>query len=307
MYHRRWMACIASRARGYTWSTAAGRLRRIYGDLTARTLVDIAEGDRHAIDATLVVETLDNDLRCIACGHTKDGGGAGEESGDADIEAVRLVLRHGARRQHGKRGRHQKLLSHVTSHSLLLQLLLLCWALSPPRLPNFFTYWHERGARQNVSYRAPSHSADRDRVDDHLHGAAQTRLAEHEEEFPGLVGHKFAGLHVLEDVDAVLRQQDLVAFPFIAGPGSLTTILLAFGPASGDPVLFGGLLACVAVALLVVLVTLYAVGPIYRVMGVTGANVMNRLFGVLLGALAIQYVLDGLRGSLVDVAGAPPG
>ncbi len=98
-----------------------------------------------------------------------------------------------------------------------------------------------------------------------------------------------------------------LAFPFIAGPGSLTTILLAFGPASGDPVLFGGLLACVALALLVVLVTLYAVGPIYRVMGVTGANVMNRLFGVLLGALAIQYVLDGLRGSLVDVAGAPPG
>lgn len=90
-----------------------------------------------------------------------------------------------------------------------------------------------------------------------------------------------------------------LAFPFLAGPGSLTTVLLAFGPAAGDPLLFGGLLLCVALALVVALATLYLVTPIHRVMGVTGANVMNRLFGVLLGALAIQYVLDGLRGSLI--------
>lgn len=91
-----------------------------------------------------------------------------------------------------------------------------------------------------------------------------------------------------------------LAFPFIAGPGSLTTILLAFGPATSDPLLFGGLLLCVAVALLLTLLTLYMVTPINRLMGVTGANVMNRLFGVLLGALAAQYVIDGVRGSLVN-------
>lgn len=90
-----------------------------------------------------------------------------------------------------------------------------------------------------------------------------------------------------------------LAFPFIAGPGSLTTILLAFGPATDDPLLFGGLLACVALALLCALLTLYLVTPINRAMGVTGANVLNRLFGVVLGALAVQYVLDGVRGSLV--------
>src|SRR5690606_14764040 len=93
-----------------------------------------------------------------------------------------------------------------------------------------------------------------------------------------------------------------LAFPFIAGPGSLTTILLYFGPASGDLLQFSALMACVVVVLLVTLLTLYAVTPIYRVMGVTGANVMNRLFGVILGALAVQYGLDGRRHGLVGVA-----
>jgi multiple antibiotic resistance protein len=90
-----------------------------------------------------------------------------------------------------------------------------------------------------------------------------------------------------------------LAFPFIAGPGSLATILLAFGPAADDPVLFGGLLLCVVLALICALLTLYLATPIMRLMGVTGANVVNRLFGVLLGALAVQYVIDGVRGSLM--------
>jgi multiple antibiotic resistance protein len=90
-----------------------------------------------------------------------------------------------------------------------------------------------------------------------------------------------------------------LAFPFIAGPGSLATILLAFGPASDDPLLFGGLLLCVVLALICALLTLYMATPIMRLMGVTGANVVNRLFGVLLGALAVQYVIDGVRGSLM--------
>jgi len=88
-----------------------------------------------------------------------------------------------------------------------------------------------------------------------------------------------------------------LAFPFIAGPGALATILLAFGPAQGRWLLTAGLLACVAVVLVIALVTLYLASPIMRVMGVTGANVLNRLFGVVLGALAVQYVLDGIRGS----------
>jgi multiple antibiotic resistance protein len=91
-----------------------------------------------------------------------------------------------------------------------------------------------------------------------------------------------------------------LAFPFIAGPGSLATILLAFGPASNHPALLVGLLICVFVSLVCVLLTLYLAAPIMSLMGVTGANVLNRLFGVVLGALAVQYVVDGLRASLVS-------
>ncbi len=106
-----------------------------------------------------------------------------------------------------------------------------------------------------------------------------------------------------EEAEAMQRTDISVfplAFPFIAGPGSLATILLAFGPAARDPLLFGGLIACVAIALVCSLLTLYLASPIMRLMGVTGANVLNRLFGVVLGALAVQYVIDGLRGSLIS-------
>jgi MarC family membrane protein len=88
-----------------------------------------------------------------------------------------------------------------------------------------------------------------------------------------------------------------LAFPFIAGPGALATILLAFGGTAGNWTLFFGLLAVVFVVLVITLAILYLAAPAMRVLGVTGTNVISRLFGVLLGALAVQYVIDGLRGS----------
>ena len=87
-----------------------------------------------------------------------------------------------------------------------------------------------------------------------------------------------------------------LAFPFIAGPGALATILLAFGSAAGNPELFVGLLLIVFAVLAITLGVLYLAAPAMRVLGVTGTNVISRLFGVLLGALAVQFVIDGIRG-----------
>jgi multiple antibiotic resistance protein len=88
-----------------------------------------------------------------------------------------------------------------------------------------------------------------------------------------------------------------LAFPLLAGPGALTTILLWFGPVlvTEQPVLFSGLIAAAFAVILAALLMMRLAGPIMRVMGVTGANVTNRLLGVVLGALAVQFMLDGVR------------
>ena len=88
-----------------------------------------------------------------------------------------------------------------------------------------------------------------------------------------------------------------LAFPLLAGPGALTTILLWFGPVlvTEQPVLFSGLIAAAFAVIAVSLLMMRLAGPIMRIMGVTGANVTNRLLGVVLGALAVQFVLDGVR------------
>jgi multiple antibiotic resistance protein len=88
-----------------------------------------------------------------------------------------------------------------------------------------------------------------------------------------------------------------LAFPFIAGPGALATILLWFGPLRlpAQTALFGTYVVAVAVVLAIALVLMLLADPLMRVIGVTGANVASRLLGVILGALAVQFVLDGLR------------
>jgi multiple antibiotic resistance protein len=82
-----------------------------------------------------------------------------------------------------------------------------------------------------------------------------------------------------------------------AGPGALATILLWFGPLhlAGQAALFAALLAAAALVLAIALALLLLADPLMRVIGVTGANVAARLLGVVLGALAVQFVLDGLR------------
>ena len=88
-----------------------------------------------------------------------------------------------------------------------------------------------------------------------------------------------------------------LAFPFIAGPGALATILLWFGRIRlpGQAGLFAAFMAAAALVLAIVVALLWVAEPLMRVIGVTGANVASRILGVILGALAVQFVLDGLR------------
>jgi multiple antibiotic resistance protein len=86
-----------------------------------------------------------------------------------------------------------------------------------------------------------------------------------------------------------------LAFPLIAGPGALTTILLMVGEAHGNVWYFISMIVVLLLVLLITLVCLLGAGRLMKLMGETGANVMDRLFGVILAALAVQFVVDGIK------------
>jgi multiple antibiotic resistance protein len=85
-----------------------------------------------------------------------------------------------------------------------------------------------------------------------------------------------------------------LAIPMIAGPGSIATVMLLMSRAEGTPATLA-VLAALASVMLLCLAGLLAAGPIMRLVGAKAEAVVTRLLGVLLGALAAQYVIDGLR------------
>jgi len=87
-----------------------------------------------------------------------------------------------------------------------------------------------------------------------------------------------------------------MAMPMLAGPGAIASVMLLEGGANGLP---GSLvvLAALLVVLLLTLLALLAAGPLMKLVGARVEAVVTRLLGVLLAALAAQYVIDGLRGS----------
>ncbi|MBC9034229.1 NAAT family transporter [Sphingomonas sp. JC676] len=89
-----------------------------------------------------------------------------------------------------------------------------------------------------------------------------------------------------------------MAMPMIAGPGSIASVMLLMSQNDGI-VRSVVVLAAMAAILLLTLVSLLAAGPIMRVVGAKIEAVISRLLGVLLAALAVQFVMDGIRASLV--------
>ena len=87
-----------------------------------------------------------------------------------------------------------------------------------------------------------------------------------------------------------------MAMPMLAGPGAIAAIMLLMNEAEGIEQTFVVLGALVAVLVLTML-ALIAAGPLIRLLGDRVEAVITRLLGVLLAALAAQYVIDGLRGS----------
>ena len=85
-----------------------------------------------------------------------------------------------------------------------------------------------------------------------------------------------------------------MAIPLIAGPGSIATVILLAGQTPGYEG-FALVLAVMMAVLGIVLIMFLAAGLFERALGKTGINVVTRLLGMLLAALSVQFILDGLR------------
>jgi multiple antibiotic resistance protein len=103
-----------------------------------------------------------------------------------------------------------------------------------------------------------------------------------------------------EDREARERKDIAVfplATPLIAGPGAIGAAILLMTNAGDDLVKQVAVAASLGFVLLLTLALLLVSGQVQRLLGVTGMNVISRIFGLLLTALAVQFVFDGIKGS----------
>jgi len=89
-----------------------------------------------------------------------------------------------------------------------------------------------------------------------------------------------------------------LAIPLMAGPGAITATVLLAGRVDGDSARLVMLLGVIALVLVVCFAVFTLASRIARLIGITGNVVLSRLLGVLLVALAVQYVIDGVRSAL---------
>jgi multiple antibiotic resistance protein len=89
-----------------------------------------------------------------------------------------------------------------------------------------------------------------------------------------------------------------LAIPLMAGPGAITAAVLLAGRAGGDPSRLAMLLGVVALVLVLCFVAFMLAVRIATLLGTTANVVLSRLLGVLLAALAVQFVIDGVRAAL---------
>ncbi|HTO28044.1 MAG TPA: MarC family protein, partial [Devosia sp.] len=103
-----------------------------------------------------------------------------------------------------------------------------------------------------------------------------------------------------EEEDEAKKRVDISVFPLatplIAGPGAISAVIL-LTTGTHNPAEFWAVLAAIVVILFLAWLTLLVAIPIQRLLGVTGLAVVSRVVGILLAALAVQFVFDGIKAS----------
>lgn len=91
-----------------------------------------------------------------------------------------------------------------------------------------------------------------------------------------------------------------LGIPMLAGPGSITTILV-FTSQNKTPLHIGIILLAIVFSGLMTYIILTRSAILLSILGRTGVNIFTRLMGLLLSALAVQFVLNGIAGALPDI------
>ena len=85
-----------------------------------------------------------------------------------------------------------------------------------------------------------------------------------------------------------------LAIPLMSGPGSITATMLLAGRAGSDWPALGGLMGIIALVMLLCYLTFLTAERVSRLLGTTGNVVLTRMLGVVLAALAVQFVINGV-------------
>lgn len=92
-----------------------------------------------------------------------------------------------------------------------------------------------------------------------------------------------------------------LAIPLMAGPGTITATMLLAGNAGGNALKLGSLVAVIAIVAMACLLVFLVADRLSKLLGITGNLVLTRLLGVILAALAIQFVIDGIRAIVLNI------
>lgn len=85
-----------------------------------------------------------------------------------------------------------------------------------------------------------------------------------------------------------------LAIPLMAGPGAITAMILLAGKAEGSVTMLGALFGVAALVMLACYICFRMADQISATMGITGRAVISRLLGIILAALAVQFIIDGV-------------
>ncbi len=86
-----------------------------------------------------------------------------------------------------------------------------------------------------------------------------------------------------------------LAIPLIAGPGGMVSVIVLMRKIEGDHFKEMTIIAALTAVIIITYLSLRFADPIGRLLGTTGANVLTRIFGIILSALAIQFIINGIN------------